>query len=60
MCQMQKLPMIQCESAIAIALAKNPMFHTKTKHIDVRYHFTRDCNINWITLINSNYFQELN
>ena len=24
----------------AIALAKNPVFHQKTKHIDLRYHFT--------------------
>ena len=23
-------------------LAKNPMFHAKTKHIDVKYHFIQD------------------
>ena len=23
-------------------LAKNPVFHAKTKHIDVKYHFIRD------------------
>ncbi|KAM3244440.1 hypothetical protein ACQJBY_056022 [Aegilops geniculata] len=27
----------------AIALAKNPVFHDRTKHIDVKFHFIRDC-----------------
>lgn len=27
----------------AIALAKNPVFHDRSKHIDTRYHFLRDC-----------------
>jgi len=26
----------------AIFLAKNPAYHSKTKHIDVQYHFVRD------------------
>ena len=26
----------------AIQLAKNPKFHERTKHIEVRYHFVRD------------------
>ena len=26
----------------AIALAKNPVFHQRTKHIDLRYHFVRE------------------
>jgi hypothetical protein len=25
----------------ALALAKNPEFHARTKHIDIRYHFVR-------------------
>ncbi|GMF50102.1 unnamed protein product [Phytophthora lilii] len=25
-----------------IALAKNPEFHKRTKHIDIRYHFVRE------------------
>ena len=27
----------------AIALAKNPAHHAQTKHIDIQYHFVRDC-----------------
>ena len=26
----------------SIALAKNPVFHDRSKHIDIQYHFTRD------------------
>lgn len=26
----------------AIALAKNPQFHARTKHIDIQYHFVRE------------------
>ena len=27
----------------AIALAKNPVFHDRSKHIDTRYHYIREC-----------------
>jgi hypothetical protein len=27
----------------AIDLAHNPKFHSRTKHIDIRHHFIRDC-----------------
>ena len=33
---------IGCDSSSAIFLAKNPAYHSKTKHIDVQYHFVRD------------------
>jgi len=26
-----------------LALAKNPVFHDRSKHIDTRYHFIREC-----------------
>jgi hypothetical protein len=26
----------------AIALAKNPVFHDRSKHIDIRFHYIRD------------------
>ena len=27
----------------AIALAKNPFLHDRSKHIDIKFHFLRDC-----------------
>ena len=30
----------------AIALAKNPVFHDRSKHIDTKYHFIRECMAN--------------
>ena len=33
---------IDCDSQSAIFLTKNRAYHSKTKHIDVQYHFVRD------------------
>ena len=33
---------IDCDSQSVIFLAKNHAYHSKTKHIDVQYHFVRD------------------
>ena len=30
----------------ALALAKNPVHHERSKHIDIKYHFTRECVLN--------------
>lgn len=30
-----------------LALAENPMLHDRSKHIDIRSHFIRDCISNW-------------
>ncbi|MCO5586956.1 hypothetical protein L7F22_040901 [Adiantum nelumboides] len=35
-------PVLHCDSQSAIALAKNHVFHSKSKHIEVRYHGIRD------------------
>lgn len=34
---------IQCDNMGAINLAKNDAFQARSKHIDIRYHFIRDC-----------------
>ena len=31
-----------CDSQSAIHLSKNPTFHSKSKHIELRYHWIRD------------------
>jgi hypothetical protein len=31
----------------ALALAKNLVFHERSKHIQVKYHFSRDCLKEW-------------
>jgi hypothetical protein len=31
-----------CDSTSAISVSKNPVLHSGTKHIEVRYHFLRD------------------
>jgi hypothetical protein len=33
---------LQCDSTSAISVAKNPVLHSKTKHIEVNYHFMGD------------------
>ncbi|GJX46767.1 hypothetical protein Tco_0271957 [Tanacetum coccineum] len=34
---------IQVDNKSAIALMKNPVFHGRSKHIDKKYHFIREC-----------------
>jgi len=34
---------LKIDNESAIALSKNPVFHDRSKHIDVRYHFIREC-----------------
>jgi hypothetical protein len=33
---------IHCDNTSAIGVSKNPVFHSKTKHIPIKYHFLRD------------------
>ncbi|KAJ9547458.1 hypothetical protein OSB04_020001 [Centaurea solstitialis] len=39
--QLSKIP-IFCDNTSAIAISNNPVLHSKTKHIEIRYHFIRD------------------
>ncbi|KAI3692839.1 hypothetical protein L6452_32663 [Arctium lappa] len=39
--QFDRIPIL-CDSKSAIAISANPVQHSKTKHIDVRYHFLKD------------------
>ena len=35
--------MIHCDNQSCIKLSENPVFHDRFKHIDIRYHFIKDC-----------------
>ena len=34
---------VQCDNKSGIRLFESPVFHDWSKHIDIRYHFLRDC-----------------
>ena len=38
----QKDCVLYCDNQSAVHLAKNPVFHSRTKHIQMRYHFIRE------------------
>ena len=33
---------IMCDNTSAISISKNPVMHSKTKHIPIKYHFLRE------------------
>ena len=37
----EKVP-IKCDNTSAINLTKNPVHHSRSKHIEIRHHFIRD------------------
>jgi len=36
-------PPLMVDNQPTIALAKNPVLHDRNKHIDIKFHFLRDC-----------------
>jgi hypothetical protein len=34
---------LKVDNQSAIALSKNPIFHDRSKHIDMWYHYLREC-----------------
>ena len=40
--QCQSPIIIKCDNSSAINISKNPVQHSRTKHIDIRYHFLKD------------------
>ncbi|MCO5553957.1 hypothetical protein L7F22_007483 [Adiantum nelumboides] len=38
----EEMPMLHCDSQSTIQLARNPVYHSETKHVDVKYHFIRE------------------
>jgi hypothetical protein len=41
-CDQAKPTLLFCDNRSAIKLVRNPQFHQRTKHIDVKFHFIRD------------------
>ena len=39
---MDEQVVIHCDNLSSIQLAKNPVFHARTKHIEVHYHYIRE------------------
>jgi hypothetical protein len=39
---LESAPIIWCDNVSALALASNPIFHARSKHIEVDYHFVRE------------------
>ncbi|WVZ90168.1 LOW QUALITY PROTEIN: hypothetical protein U9M48_036495 [Paspalum notatum var. saurae] len=52
-----RIPLL-VDSTSAISVAKNPVLHSRTKHIDVRFHFLRDhyekCDIDLVHVVTQN------
>ena len=38
----QDTMVVYCDNSSASDISKNPVQHSKTKHIEIRYHFIRD------------------
>ena len=40
--EIKELVVIYCDNTSAINISKNPVMHSKTKHIAIKYHFVRE------------------
>ena len=38
-----RTPQLKMDNMSAIALSKNPVLHDRSKHIDTKFHFIREC-----------------
>ncbi|WVZ94031.1 LOW QUALITY PROTEIN: hypothetical protein U9M48_039974 [Paspalum notatum var. saurae] len=58
----EKIPLL-VDLTSAISVAKNPVLHSKTKHIDVRFHFLRDHyekgDINLVHVVSANQLADI-
>ena len=55
----QHVPKLFCDSQSAIDLAKNPIYHAKTKHIGVRCHFIHECLANGSFALRSLFLEKM-
>ena len=42
-CSFDDATIVHADNLSAIALSKNPLYHSRSKHIDVQYHYVREC-----------------
>ena len=55
-CELEVI-VVHCDNQSGIRLSENLVFHDRSKHIDIRYHFLRDCvqrGTNWLEYIQTN------
>jgi hypothetical protein len=49
--RLHQAPTLWCDNVSALALASNPVYHARTKHIEVDYHFIREKVVNGDILV---------